>query len=305
VTTRHFAVPVSRESATLVRVALPEPLELLHATFVRHRFAPHTHDTFVLAVVEAGAASSRYRGGVALYRPGGVVVIEPGEPHDGEPAPGGWRYRALYAPPALLARLAGAGPLAAACATAGEHAPGMRRLFASSFLPDAPLAARLAAAHAALAAAPRGDTLRGEALLADALGALLRRHACVTATARHVVDSATTARGVRAARALLHDGFAQPLSLAALADAAHLAPARLARAFRVAVGLPPHAYLELVRVEQAKLRLRRGDPIADVAFATGFADQSHLTRRFRRVVGVTPGAYARACAATRLGRRVA
>ncbi|MDF1506423.1 helix-turn-helix transcriptional regulator, partial [Roseisolibacter sp. H3M3-2] len=97
-----------------------------------------------------------------------------------------------------------------------------------------------------------------------------------------------------AARALLGEGFARPLSLAALADAAQLAPARLARAFRAEVGLPPHAYLELVRVEQAKSRLRRGDPIADVAFATGFADQSHLTRRFRRVVGVTPGVYARA-----------
>lgn len=307
-TTRPAAVSVSRESATLVRVSLPEPLELLHATYVRHRFAPHTHDTFVLAVVEAGAASSRYRGGVALYRPGGVVVVEPGEPHDGEPAPGGWRYRALYPSPALLARLAGAEPLAAACAHAAAQAPGARRLFASSFLPDAPLAAQLAAAHAALAGAPRGDTLRGEVLLADALGTLLRRHACATAAVRHAgdgTDAAGTARAVRAARALLHDDFARPLSLATLADAAQLAPARLARAFRLAVGLPPHAYLELVRVEQAKLRLRRGDPIADVAFATGFSDQSHLTRHFRRVVGVTPGVYARACAAARMGRRVA
>jgi AraC-like DNA-binding protein len=303
--TRSVAVPASRETATLVRVALPEPLELLHATYVRHRFAPHTHDTFVLAVVESGAASSRYRGGVALYRPGGVVVVEPGEPHDGEPAPGGWRYRALYPAPALLARLAGTEPLADACARADAQHPGARRLFASSFLPDAPLAARLAAAHAALASAARGDTLRGEVLLAEALCALLRRHACATAAIRSGIDALATSRGVHAARALLHDAFAQPLSLAELADAAHLPPARLTRAFRLTVGLPPHAYLELVRVEQAKLRLRRGDPIADVAFATGFADQSHLTRRFRRVVGVTPGVYARACAASRAGRRVA
>jgi AraC-like DNA-binding protein len=287
-------VPPTRETATLFRVALPEPLELLHATYVHHRFASHTHDAFVFAVLESGAAQSRYRGGVAHYRPGGVVVVEPGEPHDGEPAPGGWRYRALYPSPALVARLAGA---EAALEAASGAARG-RRLFAASFLPDPTLATRLATAHAALASAPRGDVLRGETLLADALTALFARHARLTAP-RGADAGPGTARAVRAARALLEEAFAQPLSLAALAEAAQLPPGRLARAFRAEVGLPPHAYLELVRVEQAKSRLRRGDPIADVAFATGFADQSHLTRRFRRVVGVTPGVYARACGGRR------
>lgn len=301
--------PVSElpESATLVRAALPEPLELLHAAFVRHRFAPHAHDTFVVAVVEAGVGRSRYRGGNAFYRPGGVVVIEPGEPHDGAPAAaGGWRYRALYPAPALLARLAGVDALADAVAAG-------RRLFAASFFPDAALADRLATAHAALVAATVAgtDTLHAETALAGGLGTLVHRHACAAGVARAAVqtaDAADAARGVRAARALLHDALgheagACPLSLHALADAARLTPTQLTRAFRAAVGLPPHAYLERLRVEQAKARLSRGEPIADVAFATGFADQSHLTRRFRRVVGVTPGAYARACAAARAGRR--
>ncbi|MDF1506501.1 AraC family ligand binding domain-containing protein, partial [Roseisolibacter sp. H3M3-2] len=121
-------MPATRDSAALVRVALPEPLELLHATYVQHRFAPHTHDAFVFAVLESGAASSRYRGGVALYRPGGVVVVEPGEPHDGEPAPGGYRYRALYPSPALTARLADA----ADAFDAADGAAGGRLLFAAS-----------------------------------------------------------------------------------------------------------------------------------------------------------------------------
>jgi AraC-like DNA-binding protein len=296
------------ETATLVRAALPEPLELLHAAFVRHRFAPHAHDTFVIAVVEAGAGRSRYRGGSALYRPGGVVVVEPGEPHDGVPAaPGGWRYRALYPAPTLLARLAGVDALADAV-VAG------RRLFAASYFPDPALADRLITAHAALATATiaRCDTLHAETLLTGALGTLVRRHACAAGVARaaaHASAAGHAARGVRAARALLHDALdhagAAALSLHALADAAQLTPTQLTRAFRAAVGLPPHAYLERLRVEQAKTRLSRGEPIADVAFATGFADQSHLTRRFRRVVGVTPGAYARACTAPRARRRVA
>ena len=52
-------------------------------------------------------------------------------------------------------------------------------------------------------------------------------------------------------------------------------------------------YLEMVRVERARALLRQGEPISRVAFDTGFSDQSHLTRRFKRVVGVPPGQYAR------------
>jgi AraC-like DNA-binding protein len=67
----------------------------------------------------------------------------------------------------------------------------------------------------------------------------------------------------------------------------------LVRQFRRYYGVPPYRYLELVRVERAKLLLRSGARISHVAFATGFSDQSHLTRHFKRVLGVTPGSYAR------------
>ena len=67
----------------------------------------------------------------------------------------------------------------------------------------------------------------------------------------------------------------------------------LLRAFRAATGLPPHAYLNQVRVRRARLLLDDGVPAADVAGQVGFADQAHLTRHFKRVVGVPPAAYQR------------
>jgi len=63
--------------------------------------------------------------------------------------------------------------------------------------------------------------------------------------------------------------------------------------FRKEVGLPPHAYLENVRVKRARELLLRGVPITDVSAAVGYADQSHLTNRFKRLLGMTPGQVAR------------
>ena len=72
---------------------------------------------------------------------------------------------------------------------------------------------------------------------------------------------------------------------------AGFSPYHLARLFHDETGLPPHTYLTQLRINRAKQRLQAGDPIADVAAATGFSDQSHLTRRFKRIVGVTPGQF--------------
>jgi transcriptional regulator GlxA family with amidase domain len=68
---------------------------------------------------------------------------------------------------------------------------------------------------------------------------------------------------------------------------------RALRAFRGETGLPPHAYLNQLRVRRARVLLDDGVTPADVAVQVGFADQAHLTRHFKRVVGVPPAAYQR------------
>ena len=78
------------------------------------------------------------------------------------------------------------------------------------------------------------------------------------------------------------------MTLAELAALTDLSPYALLRAFRRHTGLTPHAYRVQRRVEAAKKRLATGEPIATVAADTGFFDQSHLGKHFKRVVGVTP-----------------
>ncbi|MFM2303350.1 MAG: hypothetical protein RLZZ135_759, partial [Cyanobacteriota bacterium] len=64
---------------------------------------------------------------------------------------------------------------------------------------------------------------------------------------------------------------------------------RLNRVFSQEVGVPPHAFLNQVRVWRAKAQLAKGIAISQVAVETGFYDQAHLTRHFKRLLGYTPG----------------
>ncbi len=98
---------------------------------------------------------------------------------------------------------------------------------------------------------------------------------------------------VRRAREYLETHYAKNVSLEELAAVVNLSQFHFLRVFRKAMGLPPHAYQTQVRVEQAKLLLALSWPISQVAAETGFVDQSHFTRRFKGIVGVTPGQFSR------------
>jgi transcriptional regulator GlxA family with amidase domain len=83
--------------------------------------------------------------------------------------------------------------------------------------------------------------------------------------------------------------FTENISLEQLAALVNLSPYRLNRVFSQEVGVPPHAFLNQVRVWRAKAQLAKGMAIAQVAVETGFYDQAHLTRHFKRLLGYTPG----------------
>ncbi len=99
---------------------------------------------------------------------------------------------------------------------------------------------------------------------------------------------------VRLARELLHERWADNVLLDELVAVSGVGRFHLIRAFRDAVGLPPHAYQIRIRVARAKTLIQLGMPLVDVALNTGFTDQSHLTRHFTRVIGVSPGRYRQA-----------
>lgn len=98
-------------------------------------------------------------------------------------------------------------------------------------------------------------------------------------------------RYIETARDYLRSNFAENVSLSELARLTNLSPFHLLRTFRTRMGVPPHEYQTQVRVIEAGRLLRQGFSISDAAFATGFFDQSHLSRNFKRIMGMTPGFY--------------
>jgi AraC-like DNA-binding protein len=105
------------------------------------------------------------------------------------------------------------------------------------------------------------------------------------------IRAGTEPGAVKRAREFIDAHFSDSISLASLGRLTNLSPYHLHRVFSQQTGMPPHAYQTQVRINHAKQLLRIRQPLSDIAATTGFADQSHLTRHFRRLVGVTPGRF--------------
>ncbi len=258
--------------------ALPG-VDLLKARYVTHRFPPHAHEGYAIAMVLSGVEEFAYRGTLHRAGPGSLSTLNPEEAHDGYAGvPGGWSYRVLYPSVEFVSGIA-------AELMAGHGTP----CFPETVTYHRPTVALLRAAHDA---AEGGDDLVSSTLARTAFAALLSRHA-----ARRPADTPYRRDGdpaVRRAREILHERLVDPPTIEDLARAVDARPFTLIRAFKAATGLPPHAYLNTLRIIRARRLLQAGTPPAQVAGDVGFTDQAHLSRHFTRTVGVPPAAYQRA-----------
>jgi AraC-like DNA-binding protein len=264
----------------------------------RRQYAPHAHEEFAIGVCTDGLEVIRYRGDHHHAGPGNVVVLQPGEPHTGGPADErGFAYRVLYPVPGLLA-----GTLPSRSQDAGDARDGLPH-FHNGVIDDERLARRILAAHWAMSQ-PGGDRLAHESMLLAVLDALVRRHAERVPGQRRTLylsggrsgcgevprDSAS-AWIARTVTSRLADELTAPPTLGELAAEMGVSRYRVVRGFREVMGMPPYAWLTQHRVTRARSLLDAGLRPAEVATLVGFADQPHLTRWFRRIIGVTPGSY--------------
>jgi AraC-like DNA-binding protein len=256
---------------------LGSPLESLTATYITHAFGRHTHEGFAIGVIERGAETFYYRGSIHIASAGSIVVVSPDELHTGQSATDyGWSYRMIYPAADLLARIASE---LAGCPR------GIPYFTSPIFFDDAVFVA-LRAAHIALEQSH--SALERETRLMEALAMLIRRHA---EDRPPLAQPGLAHHALRQAQDYLRAHFAEDISLEHLARLVYLSPFHLSRLFREQLGLPPHTYLNQIRVNRAKNLLNAGLSLTDVAYTVGFADQSHLTKAFKRVVGIPPGQY--------------
>ncbi|CAI9415651.1 HTH-type transcriptional activator RhaS [Nocardioides sp. T2.26MG-1] len=243
--------------------------EVLHAHFPEHAYPSHTHDTWTLLLVDTGTVRydlERHQHGALGDR---VTLLPPHVPHDGRSVePTGFRKRVVY----LEEQTIDLGLVGAAVDHPGWAEAGLRR--------------QVHELHGSLD--QPGDAFEAEVRLALVVDALEQRLAGTEPPAvRRDRPLAYRLRDLLDAR--VTDGLTLPEASRVLG--AH--PTHLVRAFSGEFGIPPHRYLTGRRLDRARRLLLAGERAADVAAIVGFHDQAHLTRHFRRLLGVTPAAYAR------------
>ncbi|MFK1554046.1 AraC family transcriptional regulator [Pseudomonas aeruginosa] len=241
------------------------------------RFPRHSHAQYGIGLVEAGAQKSLSGRGMVEAEAGDLITVNPGEVHDGAPLGGrARRWRMLYLEPELLV---------AAFAGIDERSASLPE-FTLPVLRAPALAAPFRQLFAALTV-PLGEA-QALAVEESLLGLLAE-----LAIPSHRPLQAPADSRIQLLRQRIDDDPLAPLGLAELADAAGLSRYQVLRAFSRATGLTPYAYLLQRRLERARALLGGSQPLAEIALACGFADQSHLTRLFTRLYGVSPGRYAR------------
>jgi AraC-like DNA-binding protein len=231
-------------------------------------FEPHRHDTYAIGITQSGVQSFRYRGARRICLPGQLHVLHPDEEHDGAPATGaGLGYRILYLAPGLVSSALGGRPLPFVAEPVGRRAPALTEILEEL---DAPL-----------------DEVAAASITATVADLLVER------AGGGAPDCGIDLRAVELARDYLTSHAAEQTAAATLERVTGTDRFTLARHFRRALGTSPDRYRLLRRVALARTAIESGRPLARAAAEAGFADQSHLTRQFKRSYGLTPAVWAR------------
>lgn len=243
----------------------------------RH-FERHSHATYGFGVMERGAQHSASGRGAVIASAGDVMTTNPGEVHDGRPHAVASRcWRMIHVPVRFLADVTGA-PQDVAITRPVMTDSGLAR----STQRVVSLLERWAVGES--------SALECEEAMVAACSRLLERHG----TCR--VPPPVAAAELRSVRDHVLGDLSNEPTLAELATTAAISRFQLLRQFRRAYGLTPHGLLQQERAEHARELIGRGRSLADAAAASGFSDQSHMTRLFTRQFGFTPGAWQRVAA---------
>lgn len=243
--------------------------DLLRARASAHHFDPHLHDTFSLVILTQGRAWLQSQRWTGTAHEGDAFLFNPFQVHAGGDSQGNVQYEVLYPSMRFVSESLG-------LAARPKELP----LFRGTVL------RRSATTQALLESLSASDG--AAATVESALHAVLR--AC------HFEPEGVPEKGMRAVRVaceLIRERYMESIDTGTLANYARLNKCHFIRIFHRVTGLPPQNYLRQVRVAKARELICAGLDLVEVAQSTGFCDQAHMTREFKKINGVTPGRLSR------------
>lgn len=266
---------------SLWRSPYVDGLDVVESTAHQRCYPLHLHEAMEIIWIRQGRGAIECRGRQYILEAGEACVVSPYEIHGGGAAlsTGPIRFCLIHVPQRLL--------------MPGFNTQYFRAANSGASLP--------------LKTIPRSSADR---LLSDLVTSLLGDHG----PEQHVHSIATALDGLLAlesgrrsstsagqirhpaiehVKSIIRHHYAEPLNVESLASEVELNERYLISLFRHATGVPPHQFQIAVRVDHARCLLPSGTPLSSIAVSSGFADQSHLNRHFKRQYGFTPGAFRR------------
>jgi len=273
-------LPDRRDRISFKRPLGHRGLETLAAHYVRQTFRPHFHPEYLVGVITGGVHSVWCRGEQLHAPPGTVMSMRPGDIHHGNAAvEAGWVQRMFYVAEDTMAEILG---------DRRDTSRASLPDFASSSRHDWNLARRLERIH---------DAVHGSMLTLERDAALVALAEVVARLAGETSDDRPrgAAPDARTRRLVdyLHAHVSEDVSLDELSLLVGLRRRQTIDLFKRATGLPPHAFHIGLKVRLVQDSLLKGQSLAAAAVEAGFADQSHMTRHFTAIIGMTPATYAK------------
>ncbi|SMD17246.1 AraC family transcriptional regulator [Sporomusa malonica] len=267
-----------KNKASCIRIADMNNLEVYKASYTTHAFSRHWHDGFGIGVIENGCEVFDYDGRRQYAPQRSIVLMNPGVVHTGSAANQqlGWQYNIMYPQSGCLQEIAGQ------INEKNNHVP----YFPNPVVFDKDCAEKLLNLFSLFEYSPL--SMEYQSVFISAMAMILRRHSSLVYAG---MERKKDNKVVKLVKEYIYQYYAKNISLGELSIISGKSQFHLLREFGREVGIPPHTYQIFIRIQKAKELLLKGQSILVVALETGFTDQSHFSRYFKRIVGVTPREY--------------
>jgi len=266
-----------RESICFINPSDMPYIQVVRGANVTNEFVRHVHHNFCIGTVHKGARILTQGRASAVIPANAVFALSAGISHScRSQSETGHDYSAICVDAEKLRNIA------SQISEKAQAVPYIRNVV----LVDAELASMMYEFLFLLG--HEGSILQRESILIAMLSAMIMRHGDSPPIPCRVGPQHSA---IKRARGFIRAHFAENLSLEELSRVACLSPFHFQRLFVKTTGVSPHEYVIESRIRKAKELLFEGHSIADAAIDTGFVDQSHFTRSFKRRIGITPGRY--------------
>lgn len=256
-----------QEKIITFSLQLPEAVKFTHGYNISNSFPVHFHATYTIGIVEKGERIFNYRNESTIVQKNDLFLIQPFEPHSCQsPDKKAHSYKIISFE--SLSEIIN---------------PYFRKLL----IKNEELTEKIKMFHTL---AEFNNTSSEITSLWDAIKLQLTE---IAEPENSTIETKTNKAGIKKAKEFIKINCVEQISLNQAAEVANMSEFHFNRLFHQMIGMSPYAYLLFCRVKKSQELLIQGGSVTGTAYETGFFDQSHFIRLFRKHTGVTPGSFLR------------